>query len=957
MTIASIQATSPWRSFSRRVLCTPQAVVILLSAAASSMAAPAGPTPQVPEGGAAPGAFPNTSVSAVNVVAKGGATYDGTVDVSGLEGNGPIPWTVNRYNRGDFALRLAPGNPAASLENLGRGAIEFGDNSPGVAASQAWRPSPEFGVVIPTARENGPIDWQDGEGGFFPTVGISPASSGPGYSMQDGAFGSGNLDINTGKAGPGSEGNFSFSATWFPYDQGWLGGDAAGPTAEGASGWSSPGARATGLAAGMVRWLQFPEESGVYGGVAEVRLPGVNSLEDGMLFATSSDGGSDVNIVGVAPREGGAGWVVTIREDSESDPEVLVGSGQSRFQFVYVPFDAQRLVGGHIVGADGSKRKAAGEFTVSRTGTGTYELTLPGKTAASGTLLLQAADFEAGTSVPLASRAFLSYEFSNGKFVIQSRKTTGSAAELADASFYVVWVDFQQPLAPPDGPRFRSRAPVVVSGEGVVAKEAGIAASTDAPEILVTSVDSTNPAGLVDPLTQQVAAVALVGRFHDAASLAPIGEPFVILGTPSGNLNRTDVKYNPVSKQYVVVANARGYSAAGADVALVALVNSPAAGGGAPLAKSWVHDPDTDQSYDDVAVAVSSRNGNFLMVAERKFAEQGEGTVGALYAKDGTRLTPPMTRLDVVQAQGDEDDPDVIYHAPLDAFLYLSNTDDSDGATGPFDNRVVGAVVDAVPDSQGRLVVRAEQALGDGEPVGTPEGHPASMVSPFTGELLTAYDWGNGTPNGDLSFVNIGPAPTYTFTQARAEVPYLRGSAGTPFKHQHPQLAADPAAGVILVGMNATGSDAGLPEGYAFVALGPDGQPLPSQLKAPYYLADAPGGLGTTVNFHNVTYSAPAGVFLAAFTSNPGVTYLTSLRVTSSHLVTATPPSLTVTRGATGLSLSWPADAAGYDLQSTATLVPPAWRASGLTPVVDGAVKKVTVNPADEGQLYRLAKP
>jgi hypothetical protein len=116
-------------------------------------------------------------------------------------------------------------------------------------------------------------------------------------------------------------------------------------------------------------------------------------------------------------------------------------------------------------------------------------------------------------------------------------------------------------------------------------------------------------------------------------------EPFRFWGQTDPD--RTDVKYNPVSKQYVVVANGRAYNAAGFDVALMALVNSPAAGAAAPLAKAWVHDPDTDQSYDDVAVAVSARNGNFLLAAERKFADEGEGTVGALYDQAGNRLTAP----------------------------------------------------------------------------------------------------------------------------------------------------------------------------------------------------------------------------------------------------------------------------------------------------------------------------
>lgn len=201
--------------------CAQVSTVILgVLFAFSVSAAPPGPTPQVPDGGAAPGAFPNTSVSAVNVIAKGSTTFDGNVEVPGLDGQGPIPWSVNRYNRGDFALRLAPADPVAALGNLGQGFIEFGDSAVTVPASQAWRPSPLLGVTIPTARQNGPIDWNDGEGPFYPTVAIAEASSGPGYSMTDGSWGTGNLDINTGRAGThGSpEANFSFSATWFPYD-------------------------------------------------------------------------------------------------------------------------------------------------------------------------------------------------------------------------------------------------------------------------------------------------------------------------------------------------------------------------------------------------------------------------------------------------------------------------------------------------------------------------------------------------------------------------------------------------------------------------------------------------------------------------------------------------------------------------------------------------------------------
>ena len=51
-------------------------------------------------------------------------------------------------------------------------------------------------------------------------------------------------------------------------------------------------------------------------------------------------------------------------------------------------------------------------------------------------------------------------EFVGGKFVIQSRKTTtDTTADLADANFYVAWVDFTNPLSPPAGCHFHTRCP------------------------------------------------------------------------------------------------------------------------------------------------------------------------------------------------------------------------------------------------------------------------------------------------------------------------------------------------------------------------------------------------------------------------------------------------------------------------------------------------------------------
>lgn len=923
-----------------------------------------GPEPQVPAGGGPPGPYPNASVSGVNVIAKGSSVFNSNVEVTGLEGQGPIPWSVNRYNRGDFAMRISPGDPAAALGNLNQGFIEYGDGSEGVAASQAWRAGRLGGICLPTPRQNGPIDWGDGEGPFYPTVAVSWASSGPGYSLLDGSWGNGDLDVNTGRAGThGSspEANFSFSTVWLPYDQGWLGGDVAGPSDTGASSWTSPGAHSVGLSAGMIRWVGAPPDSGTYSGQAELRLPGVNSLEDGMIFTTSSDGSSDVNIVGVAPLEDGSGWLVSIREDSEVVAEMVVNSNESEFQFVYVPFNAERLVGGYINGSNGSKLQAAGDFTITRTGAGTYQMTIPGKAAADGTLLLQAAEYEAGTWTPVATRAFMSYEFSNGNFVIQARKTTSATtADLADVNFYVAWVDFAEPMSPPAGPRVHGFPTARVSAEGLSARECSVAASTNEPELLVTYIDPDNVGTFVDPISGLWPQGVMTGRFYDATTLQPTSDPFIVFGNPDGQLSRNDVKYNPVSKQYVVVSNARGLGG-GSDVALVALVNpASVAGENSPVAKAWVNDPGSDQSYDDVSVAVSSKNGNFLLACERKAAGEGESTVGVLYDQNGARLTPPYTRVDLLQSIGDEDDPDVIYHEDLDAFLYISNTDNSNGSTGTLSNRIVGSLVGTVPDGQGQLVVGPEQPLGDGLPEGRAEGHPAAVVNPSNGELIVAYDAGNGTAQGDLAYVTIGVAPEtfdFSFTPSMPEVPYLDGADGDPFNHQHPQLAADPVSGVIAVGMNATGSALGIPDAYAFVLLGPDGLPLPSQLGAPYFLADSPGGLGNSANYHQLRYSPVSESFVAVFSSGAGVTYLASFAVLPSEVGPVEPPPLAITRDSGGIMITWPASASGFDLQSTGTLSPADWQSSGLTPTVEGDQSKVTVTPEAAAQFYRLSHP
>jgi len=921
-------------------------------------------------GGGPPGAFPNTTVSAVNVIARGSSTaFNGNVEIVGYEGQGPIPWTVTKYNRGDIAMRLAPANPAAADANtLNRGFIDFTTpTDASIAEAQSWRPHPARGIIIPTGRQNGPIDWGDGEPPFFPTVAISGASSGPGYDMLTGNFGTGGLDINLGRAGTHAsspEGNFGFSVAWFPYDAGWIGGNVGSPDAgTGASRWNGVNEHSAGLVPRLMKWEQFPPGSGTYGGLGLLRLPGIDAMTNGMIFATSSHGNSDVNIVGVAPTNetsGASGWIVTIREDSALTGEEVATAGQYQFEFVYVPYTAQNLIGGYINGLEGTPIQSAGTFSIVHTGVGGYELTIPGKRGTNGTLLLQVADFEPGTSVPMASRGFMSYQYdsASGKFFIQIRNMAfDTESDLIDANFYFAWVDFAQPLAPPSGPRLRSRDQVVVAdiATPLDIKEANLAVNTDMPEILITTIDQSNTNAFVDPTTGAPARQALVGYFYDPRTLTRISGPFFILGngsaTGNGQITRHDVKYNPVTHEYIVVGCARQYEN-NIDLVMIARVGDSTTVG-EPLLDVQVFDGIADgQSYDDVSVAVSSANGNFILVAEHKVAGEQEGTYGALFSPIGTALTSPA-RLDRLQPAGDEDDPDVIYLPERDVFLYISNTDISTG----LQNRIVGSVVQTVPDGTGNLQVSGpEQSLA--VTTGISQGHPASIENPFNGEIITAFDTGgNDTSTGELSYFDIGPGPAYTFSEARPQMPYLAGpAAGNPFRHQHPQLDVDPNSGVFVLGYNARSSTIGLPDGYVFSVLDTNGAVMPSQLGTPYYLMDGPA-IETTVNFHNIKYDPFSDSFLAvAAAGGNGVRtlYLAAVQVTSSLLPEA--PRLRIERSGSDVVIRWPASATGYALQSSASLSAPSWSAVGGAPEVDGSFLRMTVPVGSGARFFRLIR-
>lgn len=468
--------------------------------------------------------------------------------------------------------------------------------------------------------------------------------------------------------------------------------------------------------------------------------------------------------------------------------------------------------------------------------------------------------------------------------------------------------------------------PVVLQNafEDLVTSGANLAINTDAPEILFTTIDTSNPDGFIDPITGEVAESALIGFFYDPRTLEPISsEPFIILGNPTGGFDTHDLKYNPVSKQYVVAGSAQSYPPNSIQTTLLALVN-PSSVEGDPVAKAFVFDPDTDLGYDDVSLAVSSKNGNFLYAGERNFEGEGEGAIGVLFDQEGNQLTPEFGRLDQLQPIGDEDDPDIVYLENNDVFLYVTNTD---GET--LQNRITGSVIQTVPGPDDSLQLGEEQILGASRRPSR-QGHPAAFENPFNSELIGAFDYGNGSDGGDVFYFNIGRGPNYVLSQARGQVPYLDASGNDPYNHRHPQFAADPSSGVLVIGHNAHSSGNNLAAGYAFTVLGPDGRILPGQTEDQngfHAFVETNANIDNGANNHNLKYDPFSDSFIAIY-ADGNETFAVRLEVTSNHLP-ATPEvsELILLRDGNEVQLTWESG----QLQRASTVTGPYETVTGAT--------------------------
>ena len=487
--------------------------------------------PAIP--GTGPGPFPNKKVLAANFDASlpaDGLGYPGdTVQssqgapaqivwnsggfgsvsrdiIANISGQTPGGFALGRYQAGAFDFLISPRDPVAAVKNLGPYSNplreRYSSGATNVAASQAWAPSPNYGFAYATVRKNGQ-QWNDTAPGFFGAayVQLDGVASAKGYDMISGHFRGAQFYTRTTKLVTGSPtdpasslGNLQrcalpISIGWFPYDQGWKAGYFDGPDQAnlGAAHWKrgdgwglNSGAAVEGLplfggqknyngAGGILTWVDTSGGSLFFSGLATLSLPGVNSINDGMLFTIGNDENNSTRgpSASNAALTDGTGWYVAVRdiETSKVDPTVYASGGGNdcgaSFSFLYMPYNADNLVGGHIA-ANGSKVKGAGNYTVTRISTGRYAISIPGKTGADGALLLQNTGYLAtqpAGMTDVVDNSYLSYEFGGtntpaNSFIVEARyvdATAGGEGEvkLRDAGFNFVFIDFLNPVAPP----------------------------------------------------------------------------------------------------------------------------------------------------------------------------------------------------------------------------------------------------------------------------------------------------------------------------------------------------------------------------------------------------------------------------------------------------------------------------------------------------------------------------
>ena len=296
-------------------------------------------------------------------------------------------WNVFKKNEGDFIPKLN-----------GRGFLS------------------EEGVLMATVAENGR------DHGFGVQYGVAEAIVGGAWITSPYS------SLSTCEAGPVSaagsvELNIDVATAFFPFAGGWLGGYLRATTISG-----------KGKVFRGSRRIQLSHVEELADGRWRIQIPGVHSLDDGMLFSVGSGDGD--NVTAVTPLTFGNGWDLVLR-DSGGDIDQFE---RHNFSFVFVPYTAKGLTGA-LIADDGSTIQSAGSFSMIRLAAGQYQLSIPNQTPDSGMLLLNVCGDDQG----YPDDNLLSYQKQGNDFIIESRDLPGLALE--DTQFTFAFINYADGIA------------------------------------------------------------------------------------------------------------------------------------------------------------------------------------------------------------------------------------------------------------------------------------------------------------------------------------------------------------------------------------------------------------------------------------------------------------------------------------------------------------------------------
>jgi hypothetical protein len=250
-------------------------------------------------------------------------------------------------------------------------------------------------------------------------------------------YGDGNMSLSLMEAGgapvaPSNEVNFNTSVAWFEFASGFRGAHVNGAS----------GALPAGGFNGVSQSMVTRNNVGRY----TVNL-GVNSQTDGMLFTIGNN--NENVVVQTGPAANGSNWDVRVGPNSAN----FGATGADKdWSFLYLDYKTPGLIGGYYDGAANSHLRSTGAFTMSKTGTGQYQLTIPGQSPTTGMLILTVAN-QVTSTVTAPDHNILTYGAGSGSsFTINSFDLpdlgVGPNYGFQDTKFVWAFISFANPLEP-----------------------------------------------------------------------------------------------------------------------------------------------------------------------------------------------------------------------------------------------------------------------------------------------------------------------------------------------------------------------------------------------------------------------------------------------------------------------------------------------------------------------------